>query len=119
MTLDDAMPRQNRDRSGVPSSEPADGDPCVRDTGYTPARHIHAACERRRADHTPQAPAVPAACLDPSDPPIRQAVDDACLLMAGEAEADKPLLIQQSHRLLQQRHPPPVVFDQVVVGGEA
>ena len=40
------------------------------------------------------------------------------LLMPGEAEVDEPFLVEQPRRLLQQLNPPPVVLDQVVVGGE-
>ena len=54
----------------------------------------------------------------PSLPTLRHAVGDAGVLVAGEAEADEPLAIELPRRLLQQRHPPPVVLDQVVVGGE-
>src|SRR5436309_12704949 len=46
------------------------------------------------------------------------AVDDASVLVAGEAEADEPLAIELPRRVLQQRHSPPVVLDQVVVGRE-
>jgi hypothetical protein len=38
--------------------------------------------------------------------------------MAGEAQADEPLAVELPRRLLQQRHPPPVVLDQVVERGE-
>ncbi|KAF5425531.1 MAG: hypothetical protein C5S41_03810, partial [Candidatus Methanomarinus sp.] len=38
--------------------------------------------------------------------------------MAGEAEVNEPLPIEQPRRLLQQLNPPLVVLDQVVVGGE-
>ena len=40
------------------------------------------------------------------------------LFVAGEAEVDEPLAVEQPSRFLQQRNPPPVVLDQVVVGGE-
>ena len=36
--------------------------------------------------------------------------------MAREAEVNKPFLVEQPRRLLQQLNPPPVVLDQVVVG---
>ena len=49
---------------------------------------------------------------------LRHAVHDAGVLVAGEAEADQPLAVQLQRRFLQQRHPPAVVLDQVVVGGE-
>ena len=38
--------------------------------------------------------------------------------MAGEAEVNKPLLVEQPRRLFQQLNPPPIVLDQIVVGGE-
>src|SRR5450830_618546 len=38
--------------------------------------------------------------------------------MAGEAEADEPLLVEATGHLLQNRDAPRVVLDQVVVGGE-
>ena len=38
--------------------------------------------------------------------------------MSGEAEADKPLLIQVFRYLLQNLDPLIVDFDQVVIGGE-
>jgi hypothetical protein len=53
-----------------------------------------------------------------SVPALGQAVDDLDVLMAGEAEVDEPLAVEQPRRLLQQRNPPSVVLDQVVVGGE-
>ena len=40
------------------------------------------------------------------------------MFAAGEAEADEPLPVKLPRRLLQQRHPPPIVLHQVVVGGE-
>lgn len=49
-------------------------------------------------------------------PPLRDAVDDWGVLVAGEAEADKLFLVEQPCRLLQQLNPPPVVLDQGVVG---
>ena len=51
-------------------------------------------------------------------PTFRDSVDDVGMFMAGEAEADEPLLVEQSSRLLQQGHPPPVVLYQVIVRGE-
>ena len=53
-----------------------------------------------------------------SSQPLGTAIDDTRVLVAGEAEADEPLAVELPRRLLQQRHPPPVVLDQVVVGGE-
>ena len=38
--------------------------------------------------------------------------------MPGEAQANEPLPIEQPRRFLQQADAPPVVLDQVVVGGE-
>src|ERR1035441_9497416 len=49
----------------------------------------------------------------------RNATDHPHALVAGESEADEPLFVKQSRRLLQQRHPPAVVFNQVVVGCES
>ena len=41
------------------------------------------------------------------------------VFVAGEAEVDEPFTIEQpSAAFSQQRNPPPVVLDQVVVGGE-
>ena len=40
------------------------------------------------------------------------------MFVAGEAEVNEPLPIEQPRRLLQQLNPPSVVLDQVVVGGE-
>ena len=51
-------------------------------------------------------------------PPFRHPVGDGVVFVAGEAEANEPLLVELPRRLLQQPHPPPVVLDQVVVGGE-
>ena len=51
-------------------------------------------------------------------PPLRHAVGDAGVLVAGEAEADEPLAVELARRLLQQPHPSPVVLDQVVVAPE-
>ena len=51
-------------------------------------------------------------------PARRYAIGDPRAFVAGEAEADEPFLVQQSGRLLQEGHPPTVVLDQVVVGGE-
>src|SRR5207302_2027706 len=51
-------------------------------------------------------------------PPFRHAAGYASVLVAGEAEADEPLAVELPRRLLQDGHPPPVVLDQVVVGGE-
>jgi hypothetical protein len=42
----------------------------------------------------------------------------AGVFVAGEAEADEPLFVKVTRRLLQQRHAAAVVLDQVVVGGE-
>src|SRR5258708_7379729 len=53
---------------------------------------------------------------NPALPSLREAVDDPCMFVAGEAEADEPLAVKQARRLLQQRHPPSVVRDQVIVG---
>lgn len=49
---------------------------------------------------------------------LRHAVGDLDVFMAREAEVDKPFFVEQPRRLLQKLNPPPVVFDQVVVGGE-
>src|SRR5690554_5083740 len=38
--------------------------------------------------------------------------------MAGKAEADEPFLEQPPRHFLQHRHPPPIDFDQVVIGSE-
>src|SRR5204863_9888082 len=54
----------------------------------------------------------------PPFPAFRHAVNSAGVLVAREAEADEPLAVELPPCLLQQRHPPPVVLDQVVVGGE-
>jgi len=51
-------------------------------------------------------------------PPLGHAVLDFDMFMAGEAEVDEPLFVQKPRSLLQQLNPPPVVFDEVVVGGE-
>jgi hypothetical protein len=51
-------------------------------------------------------------------PSLRRAVGDAGVFVAGEAEADEPFSVKLSRCILQQRHPPPIVLDQVVVGGE-
>lgn len=40
------------------------------------------------------------------------------MFVAREAESDEPFLVEFPRRLLQQRHPPPVVLNQVVVGGK-
>jgi methyl coenzyme M reductase subunit C len=40
------------------------------------------------------------------------------VFVAGETEVDKPFLVEQSRRLLQELNSPPVVLDQVVVGSE-
>src|SRR5579871_846829 len=49
-------------------------------------------------------------------PPARNDGARDRVFVAREAEADEPLFVKQPRRLLQQRHPPAVVFDQVVVG---
>src|SRR5436190_75734 len=51
-------------------------------------------------------------------PAFRDAVSNANLFVAGEAEAYEPLPVKQPRRFLQQPHPPPVVLNQLVVGGE-
>lgn len=51
-------------------------------------------------------------------PPFRHTVDDASVPAAGEAETDEPLLVKLPRCFFQQLHPPPVVFDQVVVSGK-
>lgn len=51
-------------------------------------------------------------------PPLRHAVDDLGVFVAGEAEVDEPFLVEQPRRLLQQLYAPPVVLDQVVIGGK-
>jgi hypothetical protein len=70
MTLDEAISRQSQDRIGAPSDGPTDGGLFGKDTGYTPAWHIRATCDTRRADrradHRLQAPAARAARRDPS-----------------------------------------------------
>src|SRR5262249_39139331 len=38
--------------------------------------------------------------------------------MAGETKADEPLPVKLLRCLLQQRHPPPVIVDQIIVGRE-
>ena len=50
--------------------------------------------------------------------PRRHAVDDLDLFVAGEAEVDEPLAVEQPSSLLQQHNTPSVVLDQFVVGGE-
>ena len=40
------------------------------------------------------------------------------VFVAGEAEVDEPFFVEQSCGLFHQLYPPPVVCDQVVVGGE-
>src|SRR5215216_2365441 len=44
MTPNGATPRQNHDRSGAPSFEPADEGPFGEDPSYTHARHIRLEC---------------------------------------------------------------------------
>jgi hypothetical protein len=51
-------------------------------------------------------------------PSMRDAVSDAGVLVAWEAEADKPFLIKQPRRAFQNCNATAVVFNQVVVGGE-
>ena len=51
-------------------------------------------------------------------PPLGEAVDDLDVFVAGEAEVDEPLAVEQPRRLLQQDNPPPVGLDQIVIGGE-
>src|SRR5205814_7669393 len=51
-------------------------------------------------------------------PSFGHAIGDTGVLVAGKSKADEPLAIELPPCLLQQRHPPPVVLDQVVVGGE-
>jgi hypothetical protein len=55
-------------------------------------------------------------------PPLRNppdfGVDERHVLVAGEAEVDEPLLVQRPRHLLQDRDPPRVVLDQVVIGRE-
>ena len=51
-------------------------------------------------------------------PTLRHAVGDTGVLMAGEAEAYEPLAVKLPRCLFQECHPPPVVLNQVVVGGE-
>src|SRR6266699_732744 len=53
----------------------------------------------------------------PALPSLRHAVHDASVFMAREAKAYEPLAIEPPRGILQERHPPPVVLDQVVVGG--
>ena len=40
------------------------------------------------------------------------------VLMPWKAEVDEPLAVEEPCRLLQQRNPPPVSFDQVIVASE-
>ena len=51
-------------------------------------------------------------------PPPRDAVFELGGFVAGEAEADEPLLVEVLRHLLQHLDPPVVDLDQVVVGGE-
>ena len=51
-------------------------------------------------------------------PPLGEAVDDLDMFVAGEPEANEPLAVEKTRRLLQQRNSPAVIFDQVVVVGE-
>ena len=37
------------------------------------------------------------------------------VFVAGETEVDKPLLVEQPRRLLQQLYPPPIVLDQIAI----
>ena len=49
-------------------------------------------------------------------PSLRKTIDDLSMFVVGEVEADEPLAVEQPRRLLQQRNPPLVVLDQVIVG---
>src|SRR5205823_5357597 len=51
-------------------------------------------------------------------PPLGHALRDARVLVAREPVVDKPLAVEQPRRIFEKRHPPPVVLDEVVVGGE-
>ena len=53
----------------------------------------------------------------PERPSLGQTINDLGVLMAREAEVDEPLAVEHPRRFLQQRYPPPVVLDQVVVRG--
>jgi hypothetical protein len=44
-------------------------------------------------------------------PPLGEAIDDLDMFVAGESEADEPLAVKHSRRLLQQPNPPPVIID--------
>ena len=51
-------------------------------------------------------------------PPLRHSILNLDVLMPGEPQPHEPLLVEQPRCLFQQLNPPPVVFNQVVVGGE-
>ena len=51
-------------------------------------------------------------------PPLRHAVRDFSVLIAGKAQVHEPLFIQPLGRLLQQFDLLSVILNQVVVGGE-
>ena len=51
-------------------------------------------------------------------PLLGEAVGDLEVFVAGEPEVNEPLAVEKTRRLLQQCNSPPVIVDQVVVGGE-
>jgi hypothetical protein len=51
-------------------------------------------------------------------PHRRETSGNPDVFATGEAETDEPFAVKQPGRFLQQRNPPPVVLDQVVVGLE-
>ena len=56
--------------------------------------------------------------LPPLRNPAEGGIDEAGVLVAGEAELDEPLAVEVLRHLLQNLDPPQVVLDQVVVGRE-
>src|SRR5439155_12610580 len=54
----------------------------------------------------------------PPLPFLRKALNDLDVFVAGEAESDEPFAVKHPRRFLLQRDAPPVVLDQVVVGGK-
>ena len=55
------------------------------------------------------------ACLDH---PIGEAICGPDVFVTGETEVDEPLAVEQPRRPLQQRDPPPIALNQIIIGGE-
>ena len=49
-------------------------------------------------------------------PPHGESIGNLDVLVTGEPEVNEPLAVEQTSSLLQQRNPPPIVLNQIIVG---